>query len=132
MKNTLPKQLGPCFDHSGENRCRFGPSSSTFNAVEYEVGPDESVSLAVVRAVSAVEGREPDSLPPLADVLGPDALDGLFAPRSAGAARTGGRISFVYSRCSVTIDNGEYLTLQPLESRLRQVRGREASPGSNR
>lgn len=96
--------------------------------MEYEIGSNESVSMAVVRAVSAVEGREPDLLPPLADVLDPDALDRLFAPRSVGTARTGGRISFVYSTCSVTIDNGEYLTLQPLDSRLHQISGRQVSP----
>lgn len=85
--------------------------------MEYEVGSNEAVSSAVVRAVSAVEGLEPDTLPPLTDVLDPDALDGLFASRPGGRARTGGRVSFVYSSCSVTVDNGEYLTLQPLESR---------------
>lgn len=95
--------------------------------MEYEIGSSESISLAVVRAVSAVEGREPDSLPPLANVLDPEALDGLFAPRPGGTARAGGRISFVYSTCRVTIDNGEYLTLQPIESRLHQLPGRQVS-----
>lgn len=100
--------------------------------MEYEIGPQESVSSAVVRAVCAVEGREPDSLPPLFAVLDPDALDGLFAPRPVGTARTGGRISFVYSKSRVTIDNGEYLTIQPLESWLPRGDGREAPPESGR
>lgn len=95
--------------------------------MEYEIGSTESISLAVVRAVSAVEGREPDSLPPLANVLDPEALEGLFAPGPGGTARVGGRISFVYSTCRVTIDNGEYLTLQPIEPGLRQLPGRKMS-----
>ena len=91
--------------------------------MEYEIGVDEPVSMAVVRAVSAIEDRDPLSLPPLANVLDTDALDTLFAPRADGTVRTGGRVSFVYSSCRLTVDNGEYLTLRPLETR-----GRETSP----
>ena len=86
--------------------------------VEYEIEAEDSVSTAVVRAVSAVEGRDPCSLRPLADVIDPTALDSLFDPRYDGTPRTGGRLSFVYSDCCITIDNGEYLTLQLLEGRF--------------
>lgn len=95
--------------------------------MEYEIGSNESVSTAVVRAVSAVEGRDPSMLPPLADILDPDALDTLFTPRFNGTARTGGRLSFIYSTCSITVDNGEYLTIQLLESRVHQIDGREVN-----
>ncbi|WP_313696032.1 HalOD1 output domain-containing protein [Halorarum halobium] len=78
------------------------------------------MSTAVVRAVSAVEGREPCSLRPLAFVLNPNALDALFESRSNGQPRTGGCLSFVYSGCRVSIDNGEYLSIEPLES-VRRV-----------
>ena len=97
--------------------------------VEYEIAANESVSSAVVRAGSAVEGRKPCSLQPLADVLDPDAVDELFTSRPGGTPRTGGRISFVYSNCRVTVDNGEYLTLQPLDVPLPQSRGQEPSHG---
>jgi len=93
--------------------------------VEYEIGIDESVSMAVVRAVSAVEGRDPQSLPPLANVLDTDALNALFDARSDGTTRTGGRLSFVYSKCQLTIDNGEFLTLQPLETNGRKTGSRD-------
>lgn len=82
--------------------------------MEYEIGADESVSTAVVRAVSAVEGRTPRSLRPLAAVLDPTALDALFDSRAKDSARPGGRVSFVYSHCYITVDNGEYLTLRPI------------------
>jgi len=95
--------------------------------VEYEIGPGESVSTAVVRAVSAIKGREPRSLRPLADVVDPTALDSLFDPRYDGTPRTGGRLSFVYSDCCITIDNGEYLTLQLLEGRSCDDRDQEPS-----
>ncbi|ELZ65992.1 hypothetical protein C5B91_09235 [Haloferax sp. Atlit-10N] len=93
--------------------------------MEYEIGPDESVSTAVVRAVSAVEGCEPCALRPLADVIDPAALDSLFGPQYDGTPRTGGRLSFVYDECCITIDNGEYLTLQLLEDRFGDERDQE-------
>ncbi|WP_436935589.1 HalOD1 output domain-containing protein [Halovenus marina] len=91
--------------------------------MEYEIGSDESVSTAVVCAVSAVEGVDQRSLRPLADVLDPDALDALFDSRGDGTSRTGGRLPFIYSKCCVTVDNGEYLTLHPIDPRIREERG---------
>lgn len=85
--------------------------------MEYDIKEAETVSTAVVRAVSAVDGRDPCSLPPLTDVLKPDALDNLFGPQATGEGRTGGRVSFVYSHCRVTVDNVEYLTIQPINDR---------------
>lgn len=93
--------------------------------MEYEIGSDESVSTAVVRAVSAVEGHDPRSLRPLAEVVDPAALDALFAPGSDSTTRTGGRLSIVYEGCHITVDNGEYLTLRLLEDRFRDDRGSE-------
>lgn len=98
--------------------------------MEYEIKPNESVSTAVVRAVSAVDGREPGSLPPLADVLDPDALDMLFAARTDGLPRRGGRVSFIYVNCRVTTDNGEYITIQPFETR-HSTRSDQESSGSD-
>ena len=95
--------------------------------MEYEIGPGESVSTAVVRAVSAVEGREPRSLRPLSDVLNPDALDVLFESRRDGRARVGGQLSFIYSNCIVTIDNGEYLTLDHIELARFAQRGQKSA-----
>jgi len=97
--------------------------------VEYEIAPDESVSTAVVRAVSAVEGRDPRSLGPLSDVLDPDALDALFESRPNGRPRTGGQLSFIYSDCVVTIDNGEYLALDLLDTARYERQGRKSSHG---
>jgi len=91
--------------------------------MEYEIGPDESVSTAVVCAVSAVEGVDERSLRPLAEVLDPDALNALFDSRGDGTPRPGGRLTFVYSKCSVTVDNGEYLTLHPIDPQVCTERG---------
>ena len=83
-------------------------------SMEYELGADELLSTAVVRAVSAVEGRKPLDLPPLAGVLDTDALDVLFAADGTGEPKSGGRLSFVYSESRVTIENGEYLSIEPM------------------
>ena len=95
--------------------------------MEYEIGTDEPVSTAVVRAVSAVEGHDPRSLRPLSDVLDPAAMDALFEPQRDGTPRIGGQLSFVYSECMVTIDNGEYLSLELLDDRLRDGQERESN-----
>lgn len=84
--------------------------------MEYEIESEESVSQAVVRAVSAATGSDPTSIRPLADVLDPDALDALFAPRGNGQQRIGGELSFVYNECRVTVQNGEYLSIQFLDA----------------
>jgi hypothetical protein len=97
--------------------------------MEYDIGASEAVSTAVVRAVSALEDRKPQSLRPLVEILDPDALDSLFEARGKGTARPGGRLSFVYSNCQVTIDNGEYLTLQLINPQMRDDRGSKVTDG---
>lgn len=90
--------------------------------MEYDIGAGESVSRAVVRAVSAVKGCEPSELGPLSHSVEPDALDELFTAREDGTPRTGGRISFIYSDCRISVDNGEYLTIEPLDDRFTPSR----------
>jgi len=51
-----------CFDYLSQNHHRFRRLALNED-MEYEVGSAESVSTAVVRAVSAVDGRKPSSLP---------------------------------------------------------------------
>lgn len=92
--------------------------------MEYEIAGDETVSMAVLRAVSAVEGCDPLSLKPLADVIDTDALDALFAPRHGGTSRSGGQLSFVYSNCQVTVEDGERLTLRPLAAGSSETNSR--------
>jgi hypothetical protein len=72
--------------------------------------------MAVVDAVSSTVDHDPRSLRPLAEILDPDALDTLFAQRENGDQRPGGEVSFIYSGCRVTIQNGEYISVQQLDS----------------
>jgi hypothetical protein len=84
--------------------------------METEIGSDETVSSAVLRAVCAVVGQEPRSLQPLEQVVDTDALDALFESRQSGEPRPGGRLSFIYANCRVTIYSGEYLTIRQLDT----------------
>lgn len=99
--------------------------------MEYEIGAEESVSTAVALAVGAIEGRDPGSLRPLNEVIDTDALDRLFKPRLNRLARVGGCISFVYSHSQVSIHNGEFMTVEPIEPSPVVVRA-DAAPGPAR
>ena len=92
--------------------------------MNYQIDPDEAVSTAVVRAVSALRGVDPCSLGPLAEVLDPESLDSLFAPRHDDTPRRGGRVSFVYAGWRVAIENAEFLTLEPLDHGRSDLRTR--------
>jgi hypothetical protein len=79
--------------------------------MKYEVRPDEEVSAAVVEAVSAYEDRGLPSLPPLADVIDPDALDSLFSRTSDDVDDRPGLVSFTYSSSHVLIDPNAEITV---------------------
>jgi len=89
--------------------------------MDYEIEGSESITEAVVRAVSAVKGCPPETLRPLGKVLDPDALETIFDSRGDSAPRLGGRISFIYNGCRITIDNGEYLTIDPITDIYRST-----------
>jgi hypothetical protein len=60
-----------------------------------------SPALGVVEAVSAATGVDPLDLPPMADVLDPDALDDLLV--RVGGARHRPRVRFYYDAFDVTV-----------------------------
>jgi hypothetical protein len=95
--------------------------------VDDDIGPDETVTTNVVRAVSAVEGRDVCSLPPFAEALDPAALDTFLQPQLNGRTRIGGKVTFVYADCVVDVDNGEYLSVELLGS--IGADGRDGAPG---
>jgi len=67
-------------------------------------------SLAVIEAVARREGIDPTELEPpeyepLYEVLNPEALDAVFAPRDNGAPRSTGRIEFSYCGYDVVVSS---------------------------
>lgn len=81
--------------------------------MEYEVESSESLSVAVIQAVSSVEQRPMTSLPPLHDIIDPDGLDALFTHKNAEKTGQDSLISFSFSNSQVTIVDGESITVQP-------------------
>ncbi|SDK37819.1 HalOD1 output domain-containing protein [Natronorubrum texcoconense] len=63
-----------------------------------------SVTETIVDAVSEAEDCDPLTLPPLWNVIDPEALDALFEPTRGGEPRTG-RVSFVYVGYEITVDS---------------------------
>lgn len=80
--------------------------------MEYEVGPEQSVSIAIVEAVSSTEHSSPESLPPLNGTLDPDALDNLLESWNESAARQSGHVSFEYSNSLVTVDDHDSISVE--------------------
>lgn len=67
------------------------------------------VSFDVIAAIADAEGVDPTEIEPpeyeaLYDVVNPEALDALFAPREDGTPRTTGRIEFPYCGYYVVVD----------------------------
>lgn len=80
--------------------------------MERSIHPSESVTVAVVEAVSALDGRPPDVLPPLHDVLRND-LDDVF---EFSGEETGSdhlvRLTFEYLDYYVTVENDATVSVE--------------------
>jgi len=68
-----------------------------------EIRPDESVSEAVVHAVSTVENSRPRALPSLYGTVNPEALNDLFRPENGRDTRRSDMVSFRFSESLVTV-----------------------------
>lgn len=71
---------------------------------------------AIVEAVAAAEDVPPEEVvpptyEPLHDVVDPQALDALFAPKRNGTPRVGGRVSFEFCGYEVTVHEDGSITL---------------------
>lgn len=77
----------------------------------YRVQEGESVTEAVVRAVSAEKDSRPTELESLYSAVETDALNTLFAPQVSGDRRmANGTVAFRYSDCNIRVtDDGDVL-----------------------
>lgn len=73
----------------------------------------ESVSTAVVEAMSDVAETPPVELPPLYNSIEPAALDNLFAPREDGPDRSIST-TFTYHGYRVSVEDGVTIAIYPL------------------
>lgn len=80
------------------------------------------VSTDVVTAVAEARDVEPTELPPLYDVIDPDALDGIFRSQFGGQSLGEGRITFTLAGCEVVVESDGGVTATPFEATERDER----------
>lgn len=73
-----------------------------------ETDPVPSLSFEVIAAIAEREGVDPTDIEPpayeaLYDVINPEALDSLFAPREDGTPRSTGTVEFLFCGYHVTV-----------------------------
>ena len=67
----------------------------------------QSLSRAVIDTVAAVEGTPPTELPPLYDVIDPEALDKVFAGKESL-----GKVVFNYNSYEVSVEADGYVAVK--------------------
>jgi hypothetical protein len=81
--------------------------------INREVRPAESVSEAVVQAVSTLEDCHPRALPSLYGVVNPEALNNLFRRASERDSGRKDVVSFRFSDSLVTVGADECIRVEP-------------------
>ncbi|MFH5801600.1 HalOD1 output domain-containing protein [Haladaptatus sp. CMAA 1911] len=73
----------------------------------------DCASETVIRAVAILNDTDPTDLTPLSEVVDPDALDALFAPKASEIPRnTNGYIKFNYDAYYIRVDGSGQITVQ--------------------
>jgi Halobacterial output domain 1 len=75
----------------------------------------DSLSTHVLTTVADAKECTPDDLEPLYNVINPEALDELFAPRTNGTMRANGSVSFQYDGYWVTVTSENDVELELLQ-----------------
>ncbi|SDK22188.1 HalOD1 output domain-containing protein [Natronorubrum texcoconense] len=88
-----------------EPRLNATAGSSSPTSVHHDFSGSQTASLAVIETVAAVSRMDPIELPPLYDVINPDALNTLFEPHER---RTDSelRIEFSYNGFDIVVREG--------------------------
>jgi hypothetical protein len=66
-----------------------------------------------VETIAETKGQSVYELKPLYNVIDPEALDALFAPRADGTSRPVGEVSFHYEGYWVTVSSEGVVEIQP-------------------
>ena len=80
------------------------------------IDQSERMVSAIVSGVAACTGRGVTDLPPLYNVVDPEALEQVFAsPLGSRHRSNDGQFVFTYAGCEVTVDGDDELTVQLLD-----------------
>lgn len=85
-------------------------------------------SVAVVEAVADTIDCDPYDVPPLYEIVDPDALDALFSPKYDGTPREAGMIVFTLAGCEVTVFDYGRVTVRRIDTTATES---ESSPASD-
>ena len=81
-----------------------------------QIDQSERMVSAIVSGVAACTGRGVTDLPPLYNVVDPEALEQMFtSPRGSRRRSNDERIVFTYAGCEIVIDGDNELTVRLLE-----------------
>jgi len=80
----------------------------------------ESASTRVLRAVAEATGRDPATLPPLYEVVDPDALDALFDSSGNGGPGDDREFRFSYAGREVSVRSDEVVLGPASDSRTER------------
>ena len=92
------------------------PGANMTETYTAQIDQSERMVSAIVSGVAACTGRGVTDLPPLYDVVDPEALEQVFGslPRSRHRSNDK-RIVFTYAGCKIVIDGDDELTVRLLE-----------------
>jgi hypothetical protein len=92
---------------------RYDPTTETYRTV-HNWESKESLSTTFIHAIESVVGVQSTDLPPLYDVVDPDALDQLFESEDEKEQRTAGRLTVHYAGFLATIHADGEISFHPL------------------
>jgi hypothetical protein len=90
----------------------YDPEANAYYAT-HDWGSNTSLSVTLVTALSEIEDVELTAMEPLDSYVDPDALDGLFEPRSTDSRDESGRLELVVDGNRVTIYADGEIVVRP-------------------
>lgn len=111
MRKIYTANRFPLFEHT--RLCRMDQYKNGNRQLEYG-----AVSEEVVTAVAAARDVDPLELPPLYNVIDPDALNQLFDHDVSGDGNGHCRVSFRMADCDVIVESNNEIDVTPLNERL--------------
>lgn len=91
---------------------QYDPETGTY-LVEWDPSGADDPGIRIVLSVAAVADVDHTELTPLNDVVDPDALNSIFAPRKDGVNREGGLVRFTLSAHEITVHSEGRIVINP-------------------
>lgn len=82
-------------------------------SMRYDPSMDIELTSVVVDALADVAGVDPVEIPPLSDVVDPDAMNALFRPKPDGTPRTRGQLTFTHFGHEVVVEGEGRIEIAP-------------------